>query len=248
MNYFCLPHFIEIFTAVSQELLFKLKMSYLAFIQLPPSLLPKQSSKLNAPRKASKIKRGQKWSSFLLGQEKLHRAPTLSGLGLLMDFRRGGSVLRNEEDRLSDCIMLNILLPGRERIPECWAFRWEMSPWPQRQSSLPPCQPAWASNLFQKEKEIFQKLSLWVPNPQPTIRRNSWNQRTAGMFWFKKANGNLLYDSGNSNGGSVTTQRDGWGGRWEGGSRGRGRMYIYGWFMLMYGRSQHNIVKQLSFN
>ena len=26
------------------------------------------------------------------------------------------------------------------------------------------------------------------------------------------------------------------------------RMYTYGWFMLMYGRSQHNIVKQLSFN
>ena len=30
--------------------------------------------------------------------------------------------------------------------------------------------------------------------------------------------------------------------RWKGGSRGRGHMYTYGWFMLMYGRNQHNIV------
>ena len=40
----------------------------------------------------------------------------------------------------------------------------------------------------------------------------------------------------------------GWGGRWEGGSRGRRHMYTCGWFMLMYGRNQHNIVKQLSSN
>ena len=36
------------------------------------------------------------------------------------------------------------------------------------------------------------------------------------------ANGNLLYGSGNSNRGVV------WGGRWEGGSKGRAYMYIYG--------------------
>ena len=34
----------------------------------------------------------------------------------------------------------------------------------------------------------------------------------------------------------------GWGGSLEGGSRGRGHMYVYGWSMLMYGRNQHNIV------
>ena len=40
----------------------------------------------------------------------------------------------------------------------------------------------------------------------------------------------------------------GWGGRLEGGSvRGRHR-YTYGWFMLMFGRNQHKIVEQLSFN
>ena len=40
----------------------------------------------------------------------------------------------------------------------------------------------------------------------------------------------------------------GWGGRWEGCSRGRGQMYTYGWFMLMSGRKQQNSVKQLYFN
>ena len=29
---------------------------------------------------------------------------------------------------------------------------------------------------------------------------------------------------------------------------GRGHMYTYGWFMLIYGRNQHNIIKQLSSN
>ena len=40
----------------------------------------------------------------------------------------------------------------------------------------------------------------------------------------------------------------GWGGRWEGGSKGRGYMYTYGWFMLSFDRKQQNSVKQLSFD
>ena len=40
----------------------------------------------------------------------------------------------------------------------------------------------------------------------------------------------------------------GWGGRWKGGSKGRGCMYIYGWFMLKFDRKQQNSVNQLSFN
>ena len=39
----------------------------------------------------------------------------------------------------------------------------------------------------------------------------------------------------------------GWGRRWEGGSKGRGEMYTYDWFMLRFDRKQ-NSVKQLSFN
>ena len=40
----------------------------------------------------------------------------------------------------------------------------------------------------------------------------------------------------------------GWGGRWEGDSKGRGYMYTYGWFMLKLDRKQQNSVNQLSFN
>ena len=40
----------------------------------------------------------------------------------------------------------------------------------------------------------------------------------------------------------------GWGGRWEEGSKVRGYMYIYGWFMLRFDQKQQNSVKQLSFN
>ena len=40
----------------------------------------------------------------------------------------------------------------------------------------------------------------------------------------------------------------GWGGRWEGGSKGRGYMHTYGWFMLRFDRKHQNSVKQLSFN
>ena len=40
----------------------------------------------------------------------------------------------------------------------------------------------------------------------------------------------------------------GCGGRWEGGSKGRGYMYTYGRFMLRLDRKQQKSVKQLSFN
>ena len=35
---------------------------------------------------------------------------------------------------------------------------------------------------------------------------------------------------------------------WEAGSRGKGHMYTFGWFMSTYGGNQQNIVKQSSFN
>ena len=40
----------------------------------------------------------------------------------------------------------------------------------------------------------------------------------------------------------------GWGGRWEGGSKGSEYMYTYDWFMLKFDRKQQNSVKQWSFN
>ena len=62
------------------------------------------------------------------------------------------------------------------------------------------------------------------------------------------SNENFLYGLGNSNRGPVSIERGWWGGRWEGGSKGRGYMYTYGWFMLRFDRKQQNSVKQLSFN
>ena len=35
---------------------------------------------------------------------------------------------------------------------------------------------------------------------------------------------------------------------WEGGSEGKGYVYTYSWFTLLYSRNQYNIVKQLSSN
>ena len=43
-------------------------------------------------------------------------------------------------------------------------------------------------------------------------------------------------------------RRVGWGGRWEGGSKGKGYMYTYDWFMLRCDRKQQNSIKQLSLN
>ena len=53
----------------------------------------------------------------------------------------------------------------------------------------------------------------------------------------------MLHDSGSSN---QCSNLEGWDG--VGGSRGRAHMYAYVWFMLMYGKNQHAIVKQLSSN
>ena len=58
----------------------------------------------------------------------------------------------------------------------------------------------------------------------------------------------LLYGSGNLNRALYQPRGMVWGGRWEEGSKGRGYMYIYDWFMLRFDRKQQNSVKQLSFN
>ena len=56
------------------------------------------------------------------------------------------------------------------------------------------------------------------------------------------ASENLLGDPGSSTQCSLTTKSGGW----EGGSGGRGHLCTCGWFMLLCGRGQHNIVEQLS--
>ena len=58
------------------------------------------------------------------------------------------------------------------------------------------------------------------------------------------ASRSLLYVSGNSNRGSVSTSRGGGGRRWEGASKGSGTCIP----MVRFDRKQQNSVKQLSFN
>ena len=61
-------------------------------------------------------------------------------------------------------------------------------------------------------------------------------------------NGNLLYDSGNSNRGSVTINKGGMG-REMGGRLGKVGLWVYLWLILvMYDRKPQNSVKQLTFN
>ena len=72
------------------------------------------------------------------------------------------------------------------------------------------------------------------------------------------AGGNSLFPRKQFKSGALTTcgagqggwwQVEGeWSGMWEGGLRGRGNMYTYGSFMLIYGSNQHNIIKQLFSN
>ena len=59
----------------------------------------------------------------------------------------------------------------------------------------------------------------------------------------------ICYTAQETHTGDLYQPREvGWGGRWEGGSKGRGYTYTYGWFMLKFDRMGQNSVKQLSFN
>ena len=88
-------------------------------------------------------------------------------------------------------------------------------------------------------KNCRKRKDLWT---QWRKERVGWIESVVWKYIYyhnvkQTANENLLYDAG-----------AGWDGRRAGGSRERGCMYTYGWFMLMYGREQHNTVKQLSSN
>ena len=64
------------------------------------------------------------------------------------------------------------------------------------------------------------------------------------------ASGNLIYDTGNPKW-VLCDNLEGWGGDGGGAggeSRGRGHMYAYGQFMLLYGRGHHNIAIILQLN
>ena len=77
--------------------------------------------------------------------------------------------------------------------------------------------------------------------------REGWTGRVA-VRHIQTASGNLLSDTGAQPGALGQPRGVGQGGRWGGGSGVKGHRYTYGWFMLMFGRNQHNIIKRLSSN
>ena len=65
------------------------------------------------------------------------------------------------------------------------------------------------------------------------MERVTWTFIIPYVKWI--VNGNLLYDSGNSDRASVTIQKDGMGRRWKGGLGGRGHGCTCTWVHLIMG-------------
>ena len=62
------------------------------------------------------------------------------------------------------------------------------------------------------------------------------------------ASASLMHEAGHPKS-VIWDNPEGWGGEGDGrGVQDGGYMYTCGWFMLMYGKNHHNIVKQLSSN
>ena len=78
--------------------------------------------------------------------------------------------------------------------------------------------------------------AIWVDLKSIVLSKSDTERQITWYHFYGDSNGTLFQPRG-----------VGWGERWEGGSKGRGYMYTCGWFMLRFGRKQHNSVKQLSF-
>ena len=100
----------------------------------------------------------------------------------------------------------------------------------------PQCVPLWPVDYFEpkaiktlqtRHRDSAHQTDVHgVQNGEDGANEES-NMETYTLPYLKQiTSGNLLYDSGNSNRGSVTIQRGGVG--WDGGSGGRRHMYTYG--------------------
>jgi len=96
-------------------------------------------------------------------------------------------------------------------------------------------------------------VCVWRQSEQVLVKiwRN-WNSCTLLLeitvmqtLWSKK---NCCMAQETQTGALYQPRGVGWGGRWEGGSKGRGYIYTYGQFMLRFDRKPQNSIKQLSFN
>ena len=93
-----------------------------------------------------------------------------------------------------------------------------------------------------EEPDGLQSMGSQLSNLENHLVRHYW--ATHSLTYIQQiANGKLLYNTRSS----TWFWAVGWCVCWEEGSRRRVHRYSYGWFML-YGRNQHNIVKQLLSN
>ena len=88
--------------------------------------------------------------------------------------------------------------------------------------------------------KCFQSVGLsrahgcWLGTSYWLQGTDLWAKGEASKRQRVQPKGQLMHNTGSSTQCSVTTQCGGYGMRVEGGSRGRGHMYTYGWFMLLY--------------
>jgi len=125
-------------------------------------------------------------------------------------------VSSNEADDLEPIIQSEVI---QRKIPYINTYTWTLE------------RRYWWTYL-RAAMETQTENNLWTQ--QRRRRRVNWNSNTEkyALSYMKQiTSGNLLYDTGNW----VLWQLRGmgWGERWEGGSKGWGHMYTYGWFMLM---------------
>ena len=99
-----------------------------------------------------------------------------------------------------------------------------------------------------RDADIENRLVDTVGDGEGGMNWESSTETYTLLYVKQIASGNLLYDRELKPGVLWQPRGVGWHGRWQGGSKGRIHVYTYGWFTLLYGRNQHNTVKQLSFN
>ena len=91
----------------------------------------------------------------------------------------------------------------------------------------------WQSSWQRGESETYGESNMEIYN---TI----WKiDSLMGICWLTQ---------GTQTGALWQYRRVGWGGRWKGGSGGKGHACTYDWFLLIYDRKPQNSVKQISLN
>ena len=111
---------------------------------------------------------------------------------------------------------------------------------------------------MESRKMVLMNLVYRAGRETETYRTDFWTQqRKERVGWIERVelkhycvwNRQLLYyiTQGAQPHALWQPREVGWGSQ-DRGSRGREYVYTYGWIILLYGRNQHNTVKQLSSN